>query len=179
MVSKPEAITLPRALIEEAQKWVGVQEVGKNRGVEVEMFQKAVDGKASGEPWCAAFVEFCIKQVVAQHGVTTPVVASEHCLTIWNTTPVSQRLTTPVPGCLVIWRHGDSTQGHIGVVTEVTADPRFIQTIEGNTGPEVKAVNSEGDGVYVKLRNVEGTGNMKVLGFLRVFPDEAIEQKLV
>ena len=45
-----------RLLVWSARLWVGMTEVGgNNRGQVVERFQRAVDGKASGEPWCAAF----------------------------------------------------------------------------------------------------------------------------
>ena len=55
---------LARLLIFEARRWVGMTEIGgNNRGQVVEMFQRAVDGKASGEPWCAAFVFFCVGMV--------------------------------------------------------------------------------------------------------------------
>jgi len=51
-------------LVEEALKWVGTMEKGgDNKGPEVEEFQKAVDGKAQKEPWCMAYVQFCIKKV--------------------------------------------------------------------------------------------------------------------
>ena len=41
------------SLIEVATKYIGIKEAtNHNDGPEVEMFQKAVDGKAQGESWC-------------------------------------------------------------------------------------------------------------------------------
>ena len=51
-----------RLLVLEASRWIGVSEVGgQNKGQLVEMFQKSADDKASKEPWCLAFVLFCVK----------------------------------------------------------------------------------------------------------------------
>lgn len=45
--------TLCQYLIDEAKKWIGTTESGAdNCGPEVELFQKAVDGKSQGEAWC-------------------------------------------------------------------------------------------------------------------------------
>jgi uncharacterized protein (TIGR02594 family) len=155
------------SLIEVAQKYVGVKEKGgDNKGPEVEQFQKAVDGKAAGEPWCMAFVQFCINVVEAATKQKSKIFESEHCLTVWNKTPVEQRLKEPVPGCLVIWQFGDTSNGHVGIVTAVFKNS--IHTIEGNTG-DGKGVVREGDGVYARNRSRVGSDKMKVLGYLKVF----------
>lgn len=150
------------SLVEVAQKYVGVKEKGgDNKGPEVERFQKAVDGKAQGEPWCMAFVQFCIKEAKLQ----SKIFESEHCLTVWNKTPKEQRLKEPVPGCLVIWQYGDTTNGHVGIVTAVFKNS--IHTIEGNTG-DGKGIVREGDGVYARNRSRAGSQQMKILGYLKI-----------
>jgi hypothetical protein len=47
-------------LVEFAKKYVGTKEDPKkdNSGELIVLFQKAVDGKAQGEPWCMAFTQF-------------------------------------------------------------------------------------------------------------------------
>jgi hypothetical protein len=166
-----------RILIHEAERWAGIKEIGgDNRGQIVEMFQKAVDGKASGEPWCLGFVQFCVKQadrvadVIADQ--CTPrnnLFQTEHCLTLWWNTPLEQRIEAQ-PGAIVIWKFGSTNGGHAGIVTAVNGDGS-IQTIEGNTG-DGKGIVREGDGVYTRKRSAQGTEEMRVMGFISAWPME-------
>ena len=170
--SKHVQINFRDELIAAAAKKIGVHESGgNNKGPEVEQFQKAVDGKAQGEPWCAAFVQFCIMEVEKRFGATVVCHRSEHCLTIWAKTPGVHRYKFPKPGYLVIWNYENSLNGHIGIVSRVI-DEFTIETIEGNTGPDDKTVEREGDGVYRKTRSLKQTGKMKLMGFICPFnPD--------
>ncbi len=155
-------------LIEIARSFVGVTEKGgNNRGAQVEAFQRAVDGKAQREPWCAAFVQFCITQAEKETGIDCKVYRSEHCMTMWRKSPDDLRLLQPEVGCLMIWNYVGSDRGHIGLVYSVT--PNKIMTIEGNTSPDEEIVR-EGDGVYSKVRSWNGSKTMKVAGWLRTFP---------
>jgi len=163
----PVTSTPADELLETFKKYIGVREVGgPNKGADVERFQKAVDGKAQGESWCMAFSQFCIKEVEDKLAVKSPVYKSEHCLTVWNQTSSLMRLKDPEPGCLIIWRHGKTASGHVGVVELVNGDGT-VGTIEGNTGPGAGVVR-EGDGVYRRTRAVVGTADMPGVGFLRV-----------
>ena len=160
---KPDALS---ALVKEALKYKNIHEKGgNNKGPEVEMFQKAVDGKASGEAWCMAFVQYCIKKVQTELNIKSNIYKAEHCMTVWNKSPESMRVAKPAPGCVVIWRHGNTTNGHTGIITEIV-DNDYFMSIEGNTGPSDDVVVREGDGVYRKRRAMKGNGDMKVVGFL-------------
>lgn len=168
-----------RLLIHEAKRWVGVTEVGgNNRGQMVEMFQKSVDGRAFGEAWCMAFVQFCIKAVddiAASSGINSkpsPLFRSKHCLTVWNQSKELQ-MDKPKPGTLCIWQaHKDgkpTAQGHVGVVVGVNEDGTVL-TVEGNTSAG-DGVQREGDGVWLKRRHYldDSGGSLRVKGFLRVW----------
>lgn len=160
-------------LVAEAQRWVGICEQGNNAGQLIELFQKTVDGKAQQESWCMSFVQFCLKNVDAQYGAVIGectkdrhlLERSEHCLTVWNKSPVACRSDKPVIGAVVIWKHGDGPSGHTGIVTGLKMDPEFFTTVEGNTGPGAGVVR-EGDGIFEKTRSVKGSGEMKILGWL-------------
>lgn len=155
-------------LVDFARFHIGVTEQGgANRGPIVERFQKAVDGKAVGESWCMAFVQYCIKQTIDVHGGLSRIFEAEHCLTVWNQTPVFMRLKDPKVGCVVIWQHGDSSAGHTGIVCEIFADKEF-NTVEGNTSAG-QGIVSEGDGVYLRRRSTDTVGNMKLVGFIDPF----------
>jgi hypothetical protein len=165
---------LSDTLIAEAKKWIGVKELtNHNDGLEVEMFQKAVDGKAQGESWCMCFVQFCLQQTECKLGLRSNMYSSEHCLTVWNKTPKEMRRIQPHPGYVVIWQHGDTTQGHTGIVTELIDEDNF-STIEGNTGDGLGIVR-DGDGVYRRTRSIHGAGTMKVVGFIDPFSEYVTE----
>lgn len=160
---------LYKELIDVASFYVGVTEQTgvSNGGPNIEEFQRAINGKASGEPWCAGFVGFCIKKVESTLGVKSTLEMSEHVMTMWNKNPGWQR-NYPLPGFLVVWRHGDGPSGHIGIVESVYSDRTSsgLSTIEGNTGPDDKSVVREGDGVFRKARSPKGSGSMKLVGYL-------------
>lgn len=163
-------------LLNEANSWIGTKESPTNKGQLVELFQKVVDGKAQGEAWCMAFVQWCVRRAYKQFAIAHPHVsgyldnvlfASEHCLTVWHKTPALARTTNPYPGCIVIWQHGDTSSGHTGIVVAMLPGDKMA-TIEGNTGSG-QGVVREGDGVYSRVRSIKGEGNMKVVGFLEPY----------
>lgn len=156
-------------LVLEASRWVGVTEKGgNNRGEIVQMFQSVI-GTAQGEAWCMAFQQYCLKWVDRQISLVTAwkpstLTKSEHCLTVWNTSPKAHRLARPERGALVIWQHGTTSSGHVGLIERVEADGMFI-SVEGNTGDGTGVVR-DGDGVYRRARSPAGSGSMKVVGYL-------------
>lgn len=156
-------------LMNECAKWIGTKEdktKGDNKGKEVEMFQKAVDGVAAGEPWCCAFIQFCIKQIEEKHKIECLVYKSEHCMTVFrNSSP--KVVKVPQPGDLIVWRMGNTAAGHIGIITKILPNGR-VETIEGNTSDST-SVDRNGDGVFAKNRSLTGSDSMRVMGFIRPF----------
>lgn len=162
-------------LIEEARRWVGVEEQGNNSGQLIQIWQKTVDAKSVEEPWCMCFVQSQIKWIDIvfnkAFGFTnfSKVFASEHCFTVWQKTPEVCRSKIPVPGSVAIWKQKDSTNGHTGIVTSVNLAQKTFTSIEGNTSPGGGIVR-EGQGVYEKTRTMDGQGNLLLLGFLVPWP---------
>lgn len=157
---------MSNSLIDIAKKYIGVKEEGgDNKGSMVELFQRSVDGKAQGESWCMAFVQYCLLELEKETSVKSKIFKSEHCLTVWNNSPKELRLTKPEVGCLVIWQFKNSSQGHVGIVTKVNVNT--IATIEGNTGTGA-AIERNGDGVYARVRSKAGGATMKVVGYLKI-----------
>lgn len=150
------------ALTNVAAVYIGTREEGVNRGPLVERFQRAVDGKAQGEPWCAAFVAFCLAQVEEMFHVKHSLSLSEHCLTLWRSNPKAV-FKAPQAGFIAVWRRRGSSQGHAGIVVGVSGGG--FQTIEGNTsgGP---GFEREGDGVFRKAHTLSPKGSFELLGFL-------------
>ena len=159
-------------LLNEASRWIGITEQGgNNRGQLVQLFQKAVDGSASAEPWCMSFVQYCVKMAEAQlaaagQPVHSKLFRSEHCQTVFQKSAALK--CEPKPGAIIVWAHykaGKNTgQGHTGIVRAVRMDG-MLETVEGNTGDGAGVVR-DGDGVFKRLRSPKGDGDMRVLGFL-------------
>ena len=182
-----------RLLVHETMRWVGVTEQGgNNRGQLVEIFQRAVspDGRPHGEPWCMAFVQYCIKavdtlytscideSVVDIMGVPNEAPAlpstlfrGEHCLTVWNRSS-ALRIATPQPGNLCVWQryqNGKPTpSGHVGIITWVKDDGSII-TVEGNTVSDTDPAGNSPQGVFIKHHALLPNDRMCVRGFLRVW----------
>jgi hypothetical protein len=167
------AIKDPRLLMcQAASACVGIREATNNNdGPMVEMIQETIGGHEN-ESWCMSFVQTMIAYAALKCGLESPIVASEGCLDVWNRTPISQRVKfVPLPGAIVIWRHGISSKGHTGLI--LASDGHIFQAVEGNTtsgsndpnGP----VEREGGGVYFTSRSHKGNGDMHIVGFLKPF----------
>lgn len=163
-------------LVQAACSMVGIKELtGNNDGEWVSEIQKTVDGSADGEPWCMAFVQSMIAYVEFKTGIQSPLFATEHCLTLWNKTQdVYKVKNIPLSGAIVIWRHGDTLNGHTGIVLD--CDGNEFSAVEGNASgymvpvaSEIENVNRNGNGVFYTRRSKFRSGDMKVLGFLRPF----------
>lgn len=161
-------------LIQEALRWVGVQEEnGNNKGQIVELFQNAVF-LDPGQPWCAAFIIYCLDRVKAQAGCLdmdaprSKIKRTGHVLTMWEQTTGANRVSGQdvLPGDLMLWRLRGTDSGHVGLVVSNTWAKGSYGTIEGNTGPGPD-VDRDGDGVFCKNRLSGGYGTMEVLGWLR------------
>lgn len=156
-------------LLNEALSWLGTTEdkkIGDNKGTEVELFQRAVDGKAQGEPWCMAFVQFCIQQIETKNKIKCLVYKSEHCMTVFRESK-HKCVKNPAPGDIVIWRMGNTASGHVGIVNKILGDG-WMETVEGNTSDSSK-LDRNGDGIYLKKRSMTGSENFRVMGFIRPF----------
>lgn len=150
---------------------VGIREKGgNNKGPEVQLLQDTIGGVGS-EAWCMSTVQTGIAYVEVKLEVDSLIPATEHCMTCWNTAPKVQRVKEiPARGAIVIWRHGETTNGHTGIFLELHKTQ--MTCIEGNTEAGLDAhgdVKREGGGVYKTTRGFTGNGSMKVVGFLKPF----------
>ena len=169
LITKKDARGL---FVEAAKCCVGIEEAtGDNDGFEVELIQKTVDGKAEGEPWCMAFMQTMLAYVERKLNVMSPLLATEHCLTLWMNTPASQKVKyNPLAGAIIIWNHAGTSNGHTGVVLD--CDEKVFHAVEGNAAGSVTpngAIKRDGNSVAYTLRSRNGTGNMKLLGFIKPF----------
>lgn len=133
---------------------VGVKEKsGKNDGVDVEMYLKAV-GLGREYSWCAAFVRWCFDQCGVKTTINAWSPTAENTKNIvfkgrqWQKEPRSGDVLT-------LWSLKLGRINHTGFIHRLR-DSKTVETVEGNTSGtsvvsgSVSDVN--GDGVYRKIR---------------------------
>lgn len=140
-----------------AERYLNVREVGKNRGKMVEKFQRSVHLPA-GSPWCAAFIKYILDEAknifikirsgLAQAYVTKYSVKAKD---------VAKGYVRIGRNWLAIWRHGDTRRGHIGIVKNWLRNKGIV--IEGNT----KVGNAEG--VFEKARKIISWREFRIVWF--------------
>lgn len=158
-------------MVEAAKVCVGIREkTNRNDGPMVELIQRTI-GKAEGESWCMSFVQTMAAYAEVKTGMKCQLFESEHCLTVWNNSPIIQRVKfLPLPGAVGIWRHGVSTDGHTCIV--IATDGVTFHAVEGNTnaGTDMGGkVERDGGGVYFTIRSMSGNADMHIVGFLKPF----------
>lgn len=167
-IAKKDARTVFRLALESC---VGIRETGgNNNGPMVRLIQETIGG-ADREAWCMSFVQTGLAYAEKKTGIQSPIWASEHCMTVWHETPISQRVhTVPALGAIIIWKHGAGPSGHTGITVSAVKDGHF-SAVEGNTESGVSSgqVVRDGGGVYLTERNTFGNGAMRVVGFLKPF----------
>ncbi len=167
--------------------YVGTVEGGANRGAVVEWFQRAV-GISPGSAWCAAFVGFVLGEVerrsgrrlvpAVRSGVATRYVGRESI----PARDVLRGVARPPVGSLVVWRRGSTWRGHIGFVlrdpSAGSGQARGVQgagwtsrcgyTVEGNTSSGADGSQTEGDGVWERLRCIQPGAYFRIVAFTPV-----------
>lgn len=148
-----------------AEACVGIKEEGgNNRGTLVSLMQDTVGGP-DPTAWCMSAVQTWISYAERRTGIASSIYASEHCQQVWINTPKIMRVKKiPAAGAIVIWKRGNTSSGHTGVMLEWLGNK--FNSVEANTGSQSM---SDGDGVFYKTRAAKQTGNLRVLGFLRPF----------
>lgn len=147
-----------------ALREVGVREIGANNcGKRIREYQSATELDPAAWPWCAAFVDWSIREWLKDDGVVAwlglknrtadqwrPTTALAYGLTAWakqrpNTTSIYNEKDRAVAGDIVTFDFS-----HVGIVLEDSMS--HIVTIEGNTGQKGLRDSESGDGVWKKIR---------------------------
>jgi len=143
-------------VIAAAKSIVGKKEISGNAGFEDPGFQKRMQevGWKKGEAWCAYTGEEIWKEAfTSSHPLYQDIdkLFSASAIKTYENFKKSGKFKSgaePKKGALVIWRHGSSWQGHLGVVIETFYGNRF-KTVESNSNT---GGSREGIEVVEKLR---------------------------
>lgn len=166
------------ALVRVARNMVGVN--ASNTEI-VNRMRRATDNKAEGEPWCACFVQWAVREVDAiALELGAPVNAdgaqrlppTESTQQLWASSLLTMRSANPTPGTIAVWRlDKDHSRGHCGIVVGTGTNGEVV-TVEGNTSMAgASGGNSEaernGNGIWVKRRAAGVIPGFTLLGYLR------------
>lgn len=139
-----------------ARKYIGIVEKGKNRGKEIDQWNKEV-GNPIGSSYCAAFGYRNLKETKAR----SPDIKSGLAVKYIIKSSISAKdvakgyiKLNPLKSYIVVWQKGKTIHGHLAILDNVI-DKNTIKTIEANTSSGAKGSQSNGDGVYDRIRQVE------------------------
>ncbi len=136
----------PSQVIEFASGEIGVKEIGKNRGLRVDTYNRSV-GNPLGSPYCMAGIYFCFNQFenpLIKSGLAQSQI--KYFKKIGFKTPYKAKI-----GDLLTWRT-NQTFGHIEIIVKVL-NGGWVQTIGFNT-TKGNGNQRDGGGVYLRKRHL-------------------------
>lgn len=136
---------LPIALtaVSYATDFIGIEEIGNNRGPAVEWFQRHGE-IGPGEAWCAAFVNTIIEITCACHNVESPLEQVSLQGYVQSYYQYAERHGWIIgwesvhPGCLFVKWFGPpkNRYAHIGIMSKTLIGMRDFRTVEGNSNDD-------------------------------------------
>lgn len=146
-----------------AEDMLGVEEIRDNEGEEVEMFQQAADLRP-GDPWCAAFVNWCAEQGARLRNETSPledVPLQGYVQSYYEYGDEQLWIRSPdepagLGDIFLMYFDSKGRYAHMGLVRDPMPGESVFTTVEGNTSADAtsgSADDREGQGVYSKKRH--------------------------
>ena len=147
---------------------VGTKESGDNSGYWVTKFLKSV-GLRPGNPWCAAFVSYCldsakITTMKTRSGLARHFISKNK--TIKATKVSFDNMQIPM-GTVLIWRRGTTTFGHVGFTDKWVG--KSGTTIEGNTTSGKSGSQWNGGGVWSRKRTINPYDYFRITDFALLY----------
>jgi hypothetical protein len=141
--------------IQNARDLVGTKEAGNNRGILIDKIEKEFG--LVGQAYCVMFILYCYIQAAKKYSETLllPKTASSQTLFEYaqKQNLTYQDPTLLKPGDIAIYRKFKLWQGHAAfVVSNYSPEEKTFQTIEGNTSNSNFGSQSDGDGIYNRVR---------------------------
>ena len=147
-------------IVDKALEWanqlVGTVEQPKNsnRGLVVDDIQKVFGYK--GVAYCALFAQYCYKRACSALNIPFPFSGTASSQTLYQEALKKNWIETDFTklqrGDIIIWRKWKLWQGHVGVVETVFPEFESFHSIEGNTSPGDVGSQSNGGGIYRRVR---------------------------
>jgi hypothetical protein len=152
------------AHLDTAYNYLNVRETSNNSSKEIDMFLKSV-GLGKGYSWCSAFISYCLTQAkVYMPKMRSALARAFISKKAIKANDVLQGRVKIPKGSIVIWRKGNTLNGHIGFVTKDFTG-RNLETIEGNTSSGGAGSQNDGDGVYLRKRQIQPHAYFRITNF--------------
>ena len=138
-----------------AHNLVGVVEdpPNSNRGDVIDQIQKMFG--LQGVQYCALFAQYVYKLAF----VFSPFPGTPSSQTLYEWAEKRKYTSTDFSklqaGDIIIWRRRKLWQGHVGLVTGVDHANEKFMTIEGNTSNTDFGSQTDGGGIYARVRNMK------------------------
>lgn len=138
-----------------------------NQGPNIDRWLASV-GLSTGNPYCAAFVSYCldvsdVKRPPVRSGLSSHFIRRESI----DAKLVMQRRETIDPGTILIFRRGNTQFGNVGFVLKEWAGPTGI-TIEANTSTGTGGNEFNGSGVWIRKRTIFPLNHFRITHFTPV-----------
>ena len=138
-----------------------------NQGEHIDRWLASV-GLPTGNPYCAAFVSYCldagnvnrprVRSGLSSHFIKDNSISAKHV--------VQGRKQIP-PGYIAVWRRGNTQFGHVGFVLLSWRGATGI-TIEGNTTTGTGGNEFNGSGVWIRERTIYPLNHFRITHFTPV-----------
>jgi hypothetical protein len=164
-IKQAKAIPVINSFIASAEKDLYVRETRTNSSPQIDQYLKYV-GLNPGYAWCMAYTQFHFNRGCMSNAVPNSLIKGASVRTVYRQMRMKG---TRLPsnragerGQLMCFRHGTTQYGHVAIVTGRTGSGK-LTTVEGNTGPDG---GRDGDGVYRKVRPLQGYAKLRTEGFI-------------
>lgn len=162
-------------LVEAARKYVGQKELTNNKfSNDTEMGRKLhAAGQHDGDPWCAAFVEVCLKDAYPERTAEWDKLCNLSAVKTFKNFRDAAYVQGQLPqhGWLVAWQsYKDGVQGwtgHIGIVASINTHDSTFTSLEGNTNSGGSREGMEVAERPHRLAFDTKTG-LRLLGFIQI-----------
>lgn len=145
------------------QTYIGKKEEGKNRGAWVDEINKFT-GADLGEPYCISGILFQVRKCEIENKVKFDIPKTPSTQSFFKQTKKEYIVSSPEPFSIgIMQQYEDPSHGH-GVYVLTSADEHGnFHTYEFNTDADG---SRNGDGFYLKTRNIKGDKSKKFLGYV-------------
>lgn len=147
-------------IVSAAAYYDGQTEIPNNAGFKDPNFQKELTsvGWVKSYAWCAFFTKLIYTKAYKNDVKLLEVVKKRFnggALSTYNNAKsdgIFKVSDLPVVGAIAVWQHGNSGNGHVGIVKSFDLTTNTMYCIEGNTNA---SGSREGDRVAIKARTIK------------------------
>lgn len=184
-----EYVNFGDSVVESAKTHLFVRETnGPNRSPEIDAYHDFT-GLGYGNPWCLMFVNYHWGQVLKPYDLQLPyktarvsallqyALKNQLMYKVIFAKSIIYGVEEALPGDMPIWIKGvsnlpeDNFNGHIGFVIRQDSANGLV-TIEGNTGAGAAGSQRDGDGVYIRNRQILLNKDFRIEALVRYLPPE-------